>query len=132
MIIFNWKSHRVNAKMASVILYDNGDCINHICNFVENCICNINKLGTKKIIVSGQLSTVKTLTKKTVDEDAYKFDKWICLNFGKREFYSIEELINFIWSLNAVEHPESTLSPQDLFENDRIKYLIKKWYGGVK
>lgn len=128
-----WKSIRKNAKVEMIDILHFEETtqerdIEKIVDATAKLINRMEKLGTKKIILSAWVNQNRQLDKTNCNDIKYNFSDVIGIKTAKNEFFSIEQAINFIWNCYMIAVPESTLSLPMLHESPSIRYYINQYY----
>ena len=85
-------------------------------------------MGTKKIIAQAYISKDFTGLEKEVVNGKHTFNNMYMLKTGRQQFYSIEDFINFLYTVIGFSDSVYTLSLDDLYNDDSIRYFIQKYY----
>jgi len=139
--IFCYKSSRKNSKCSDII------SVNHLINHVED-----RKISDDRIIqqiadtvakivyysmqykkhleVTAYVDTFKNYTCENANNDLYHGieDQRYC--FQRVTFSSIEQCINFIFSVYALIYPYNEIKISRLHDDPSIRYYINKFYRG--
>ena len=139
--LYLYKSNRKNAKTKDVM-------INHLIKTAKN--KNDYKINDDRILMQFigtiskivlysiqynkhlELSCILDYGKKASyinadNELTYKLDIRT-LHFERKQFYSIEQCINFIYDVYNLIYPYNTLSLDTIYNDTSIKYFIKEYY----
>ena len=134
--LFYHKSMRKNAKaeMSNIVndRTNRSDVLKTIVNQLDTLFGVLEKFGTKKIIAKAYISKDFTGLEKEVVNGKHTFNNMYMLKTGRQQFYSIEDFINFLYTVIGFSDSVYTLSLDDLYNDDSIRYFIQKYYTNKK
>jgi hypothetical protein len=137
---FMYKSNRKNAKISDVI------SVNHLITNKDNGKINDDRIlqqfintiekvvyytldFNKHIEISCNLDYYKQEQYKNANNEIYAGFENNYMHFDRKTFYSIEQCINYIYSIYCFIYPYNTLSLSNtIYNNPSIKHLINKYY----
>ena len=142
--ILLYKSSRKNAKCSDII------SVNHLINHSDN-----RKISDERIIqqfvevlekivfqsleynkhieVSVFLDTGKNSSYENASNETYKTTEYLQFGWNRCKFSSIEQAINFLYSVFCLIYPYNEINLENgIYNNSSVKHCIKKYYGGVQ
>ncbi len=131
--LFYMKSNRKNAKMTMTNIvkeFNNSDSIlNSINSELEKMLAIRKEFKNKNsIIVKSYISKTCLVSKETVVAKNYTHEQAITLATQKVEFFSIEQFINWLYTVIAFSNDLYGLSLEKVYKDPSIKYFINKFY----
>ena len=138
-IIYAYKSNRKNAKIISDVTMrhlithnDNGACSEeHIMNYFTGIIGQLVydiKYRSKVINITTYTSIEHMTTYVNANNELYSHNHEIRLNEQRRRFYSIEQLINYLYDILLLVYPYTRIDIKDVYNHASIKYYINLYY----
>ena len=124
-----YKSSRKNSVVEMVDINNhyeltNERAVDKIVEATQQIINAQKKMNTKKLIISASISKQVFETSPHSNYDR----NFIVLDLQKREYFSIEQVINNIYYALMFCNPNLTLDIRNLHENPSIRYTINKFY----
>ena len=124
-----YKSSRKNSVVEMVDINNhyeltNERAVDKIVEATQQIINAQKKMNTKKLIISASISKQVFETSPHSNYDR----NFIALNLQKREYFSIEQVINNIYYALMFCNPNLTLDIRNLHENPSVRYTINKFY----
>ena len=138
-LIYAYKSDRKNAKIISdvtmrhLITHNENRCISeeHILQYfigiVGQLITDI-KFSSKTINISTYMSIGHATTYVNANNELYTREHEIIKNSLRIKFYSIEQLINYLYDILLQVYPYTRLDINTVYSNASIRYWINLYY----
>jgi hypothetical protein len=137
--IYAYKSNRKNSKIISDVT------IRHLITHNENGACSEEHIMQYFVGIIGQLVTDIKYSSKVINittfttiyhmttytnanNELYSHNHGIRLSEQRRQFYSIEQLINYLYDILLLIYPYSRIDINDVYNNASIKYFIRLYY----
>lgn len=141
--IMLYKYSRKNAKCSDIIsvnhLINHSDSrkidderiIQQFINILEKVVFQSLEYN-KHLEISVYLDTGKNSSYENASGETYKTTEYLRFCFQRCKFSSIEQAINFLYSVFCLIYPYNEINLEnEIHNNASIKYLIKKYYGGA-
>ena len=138
-IIYAYKSNRKNAKIISDVTMrhmithnDNGACneehiMQYFIGVIGQLVTDI-KYHSKVIDITTYTTLYRMTTYTDVNNELYSHNHEIRLNEQRRRFYSIEQLINYLYDILLLIYPYTRIDIKDVYNHASIKYYISLYY----
>lgn len=140
--IFMYKSSRKNAKTANAIkvnhliskevkLHDER-IVQQFVGTLEAIVYN-SKQFNNHLEILAHVNVFKNASFIDANRDLYCNTNNLIYGFQRVRFYSLENCINFIFSLYCLIYPYNEIDlSQDIYNNPSVRYFIKMYYENVK
>lgn len=138
-IIYAYKSDRKNAKIISDVTMrhlithnENGalyeeTILQYFVGIVGQIVTDI-VYTTKTINITTYTSIDKLTTYTNANNQLYSRNHTIRIDSRRQKFYSIEQLINYLYDILMLIYPYSRLDINDVYANQSIRYWIDLYY----
>lgn len=139
--IFMYKSTRKNSKCSDIITIrhlishdhvhgyiDENTITGQIINAVDNCIYAMKLLNTREIIITCYLTIGHETVYTNANSELYHHISDIHIDTYRKQYYSVEQLINFLYERFMLIYPYSKLDIKDLYNEPSIKAAINRYY----
>lgn len=130
--IFIYKSMRKNSKLEMFNLYQwegagtNGTVPYNLVSIIERVLIQSKEYGTS--IVKSYSTVYRDVMVKNADSKFIMIQQPISYNSAQVQFYSCENIINWVYNIWMQVHPDATLSLDDVYKNASISYFISRFY----
>lgn len=137
MTIFQYKSSRKNSISANLInvnhliskevkLHDER-IIEQFTGTLETIVYNSLKFN-KNLELSAYIGTFKNASYKDANDDLYCTTQDLIYSFQRVKFSSIEQCINFLFSLYCLIYPYNEIDLNSLHSDASVRYFINMYY----
>ena len=136
IILMIYKSERKNSKGDMISIHDlitsSGENLTdeRILHQIVDALATIvaqSKKYNSVLILSANVWTIRKQKKQAINGICEFFDA-VHYHFDRRKFYSIEQVINYLWTLVMLMYPYCTLSEETIHLDSSIRYFISKYY----
>lgn len=137
--IFMYKSSRINAAITGHFHFNHlitqtddrkvsDECIiRQFVELIEKVVCSAGKSGHLELSV--YMDAGKNVVFENYNNELYHCIEDVQYNWNRVKFYSIEECINFLFSVFCIMYPYNEISKENgIYRDPSIKYWIKKYY----
>ena len=131
-----YKSERKNSKGKMISIHDlitsdgenlTDERILHQIVDSLDAIVEQSKKYNSVLILSANVWTIRKQKKQSIN-GIFEFFDAVPYHFDRKQFYSIEQVINYLWTLVMIMYPYCTLSEESIHLDASIRYLIHKHY----
>ena len=136
IILMIYKSERKNSKVEMISIHDlitsggesltDDRILSQIVNALDAIVAQSKKYNSV-LILSANVWTIRKQKKQAIT-GTYEFFDAVHYHFDRRKFYSIEQVINYLWTLVMLMYPYCTLSEETIHLDSSIRYFISKYY----
>lgn len=137
MTIFQYKSSRKNSISSNAInvnhliskevkLHDER-IIEQLAGTLETIVYNSLKFN-KNLELSAYVDTFKDASYNNANNDLYCTTQDLRYSFKRVKFSSIEQCINFLFSLYCLIYPYNEIASNTLYSNASVRYFINMYY----
>ena len=138
-VIYAYKSNRKNAKIISEVMMkhmithnDNGACneehiMQYFVGIIGRLVTDI-KYHSKVIDITTYTTLYHMTTYTNANNELYSHSHNIRLSEQRKRFYSIEQLINYLYDILLLVYPYTRTDIKDVYNNASIKYFIRLYY----
>ena len=136
IILIIYKSERKNSKGERISIHDlitkDGEnltddrILSQVVNALDAIVAQSKKYNSV-LILSANVWTIRKQKKQSIT-GTYEFYDAIPYHFDRRKFYSIEQVINYLWTLVMLMYPYCTLSEETIHNDCSIRYFVNKYY----
>ena len=135
IFLMMYKSNRKNSKGEMIPIHElitHGEnltddrILSQIVNALDSVVAQSKKYNDI-LILSANVFVVREVKKKVImGECLYNDD--LSYHFQKKQYYSIEQVINFIYYSVMLMYSYCKLSLADVYDNPSILYFVNKYY----
>lgn len=135
IVLMIYKSERKNSKGEMISIHElitHGEnltddrILSQIANALDAIVAQSKKYNNI-LILSAKVWTIRKQKKQAI-MGTYEFTDAVPYLFDRKQFYSIEQVINYLWTLVMIMYPYCTLSEESIHLDASIRYFINKYY----
>lgn len=140
--IYAYKTSRKNAKIISDITMrhlitknENGACsedtiLQYFTGIIAQLITDIRYSANRHIELTTYTSVNHMTTYVNANSELYSHNHVIKINNRRVRFYSIEDVINYLYDILLLIYPYTRIDIKDIYNHASIKYYINLYYFG--
>lgn len=108
--------------------FSDDEILKEMTEILEEIIAVSKDIYNNKLIIKIDYEIMKVNSYINANGDTFKYQKRYKFTEHKKEYSSIEEVINLLIKIIACKYNYNKLDEKEIFKDSNIKYLINKYY----